>query len=255
MFSSTLTAASNVAQSSMKLKTEAEVRLVRSWSFSIAGLSSPRSSSSWANKLPNVLFQCFHSFEAESKFASMSSRLVYAVDVIATRFVLNKLNWKQVEILANSFIKHKIKVFLRDKEISLLDWKRNGNAACHCNRKSGTVLANYWHKTKTLGEASKMLDTFAFGICAACDQPHSIWLSLSYCDCRADWTCCSLLTRCVAITSPVQAPSNEVARHSISEENDCCVAHGRIGQIYRCCENSQNRLIVLYRWLWTKYKK
>ena len=144
---------------------------------------------------------------------------------------LRSINWnEQVEKLDN-----KIKVYLRGKEISLLDWKRNGNAACHCSRHSGTVLANYWHNTRTLGETSKMLDTFALGMYAACDQPHSIWLSLSHSDRRADWACCSLLKRCVAITSPVQAPSNEVTRNSINEENDCCVAHGRIGQIYRGC--------------------
>jgi len=69
-----------------------------------------------------------------------------------------------------------MEVYLRDKEISLLDRKQNGNGACHCNKHSGTLLANYWHNTRTLGEASKMLDAFALGMFVACDQPRDIFI-------------------------------------------------------------------------------
>ena len=77
-----------------------------------------------------------------------------------------------------------MKVYLRDKEISLLDGKRNGNAACNCNRHSGTLLANYWRNTRRLGEASKMLDAFALGMYVACDQPHGILIIITTVRCQ-----------------------------------------------------------------------
>jgi len=40
-----------------------------------------------------------------------------------------------------------MKVYLRDKEISLLDLKQNGNVANHCDRGTGTLLASYWYNT------------------------------------------------------------------------------------------------------------
>ena len=70
-------------------------------------------------------------------------------------------------------------------------------------------------------------------------------------DRRADRTCCSLSKRCAAITSLVQASSNEVDRNSINEENDCCIADWRIGQTYRGCPKF-SRKYWLFVWLcWT----